>query len=198
MAVRSNESDIIDWMWTNVNAWMRATHKTNYGVMGVDVTQIRYSMKKPLREIWLHHRTMSLCGNDGSNIEHDRGMEKFNLECAEHTRGRVTRDALTKFCRQMNALSWVESRFLKAVDMEGDGASTYSHVKPGDVASVVQYFKDHIGSTWAELTSAKASTLGGSTSDLPWEKVRRFREGVGDRQSTREYVTEKLSNPVTV
>ena len=81
--------------------------------MSVDVTQVRYSMKEPTRDAWLNQRTISMRGNDGSNMEHDRGMEKFNLACAEATRGHVTREGLAKFCRQMNALSWVETRFRK-------------------------------------------------------------------------------------
>ena len=166
--------------------------------MTVDVTQIRYSLKEPIRSVLLKQRTISLCGNNGSNMEHDRGMEKFILACVEGTRGHVTRDALTKFCRQMNAASWIETRFRKAVDMESDSESTYSHVKPSDVASAVQYFKEHIGATWGELTSPKPSSLGGSASDVPWEQVRRFHEGIGGRQSTREYVTEKLGKAVVV
>jgi len=197
MSVRANESPIIDWMWKKTNPWFRSQHKTNYAVMSVDVTQVRYSMKEPIRDAWLNQRTISMCGNDGSNMEHDRGMEKFNLACAEATRGHVTREGLTNFCWQMNALSWVETRFRKAIDMESDSESTCSHVRPNDVASVVQYFKDHIGSTWDELTSSKASELGGSANDLPWVQVRKFHEGIGGRQSTRQYVTEKLGNAIT-
>lgn len=98
----------------------------------------------------------------------------------------------------MNAASWIETRFRKAVDMESGSESTYSHVKPSDVASAVQYFKEHIGATWGELTSPKPSSLGGSASDVPWEQVRRFHEGIGGRPSTREYVTGKLGNAVIV
>ena len=58
-------------------------------VMTVDVTQIRYSLKEPIRSVLLKQRTISLCGNNGSNMEHDRGMEKFILACVEGTRGHV-------------------------------------------------------------------------------------------------------------
>lgn len=196
MAIRANESSIIDWMWTYTNPMFRATNKTNYATMGVDVTQIRYSLDVPLRNVWLHHRTMSLNGNVGSNIELDRGMEKFNLACAEATRGRVTRDALTKFCKEMNAMSWVESRFRKAIEILNDGESTYSHVRPEDISAVVDYFKQEIGASWLELTSDKPSTLGGAANDVPWEQVRRFHEGVGGRQCTAQCVSDKLRNPI--
>jgi hypothetical protein len=81
----------------------------------------------------------------------------------------------------MNALSWIETHFRKAIDMESESESTCSHVRPNDVASVVQYFKDHIGSTWDVLTSSKAPELGGSANDLPREQIRKFHEGIGGR-----------------
>lgn len=196
MAVRSNVSSVIDWMWVFTNPWFRATNKFNYAVMTVDYTQIRCSLVDPLRLIWNNQRTVSLSGNRGSNIEHDRAMEKFNLCCAEFTRHHVSREALSSFCRNFNALSWVEDRFLKAISMDSDGTTTYNHVLEDDVTAVVAYLKSNIGATWDELTSARASSLGGSAADVPWETIRKYREGVGSRQSTQEYVTEKLSNPV--
>ena len=95
MAVRAKKSSIIDWMWTKSNPWFRAAGKTNYAIVTVDVTQIRNSLKE--------HGEVGLCGGYARP---------------------VTRDTLTKFCRKMNAASWIETRFRKAVDMESDSAST--------------------------------------------------------------------------
>ena len=98
----------------------------------------------------------------------------------------------------MNAATWIETRFRKAVDVESDSESGYSHVKSSDVASAAQYFKDHIGTMWGELIFSKPSSLGGYTSDVQWEQVRWFHKGIGGRPPTREYVTEKLGKVVIV
>ena len=103
-----------------------------------------------------------------------------------------------KIMPQMNAATWIETRFRKAVDVESDSESAYSHVKSSDVATAVQYFKEHIGATWGELISSKPSSIGGYASDVPWEQVRRFHKGIGGRPPTREYVTEKLGKAVIV
>ena len=84
------------------------------------------------------------------------------------------------------------------MDVESDSESAYSHVKSSDVASAAQYFNEHIGAMCGELISSKPSSLGGYTSDVQWEQVRRFHKGIGGRPPTREYVTEKLGKAVIV
>ena len=166
-SIRANESAPIDLMWSMCFPWFRATKKTLYSTMAVDVVWTLESMSTALRSTWEKFRTISLRGNRGRNIALDKANEHMNNIIKTGLGSRVTRENIDPFILRMLGVCWITSK-LKSVlgigdnDKEDgatpqDGKPEYSGVLQSDVDHIAGLLKGRLGNTHNELFSANST-----------------------------------------
>jgi hypothetical protein len=180
-AVRGNESDPIDLMWELTLPWFRATNKYLYANMCVDVTWAFQAMSHPIRSIWRRHRTMSLSGNRGRNIAHDKNNEHMNNEVKTGLGAEVTRENIDPFILRLlgiNAVAPALRRLLGIGSNDADDGAAprmdmpeYPGVLQSDVDHIVAKLKLKLGSSYVQLQATKSSVFARGSSGNPMTRV---------------------------
>ena len=71
--------------------WLSVTDKHNYKEMCAVITAVQCGLHPGTAAVLRMYWTLSLRGNDESNVAKDHGSEKQNKEMADFTRGKLDR-----------------------------------------------------------------------------------------------------------
>lgn len=177
MGVRANDEKPINFMWNLSMPWFRATNKTNYAAMTVNVGLLHELMGVTFRKVWSVYRTASFLGRAGRNVAWDYVLERMNRDFKQYLGHHVTEDRLNSFAVMLNGLKHVKRMVSNAWGLDRfDVEYEYTHVLPDDVANLVAEMKDTLGHTLREVqlrggpnnnpfrTHARAHTM-------PWQHV---------------------------
>ena len=150
-AIRSNNSRVLDVMWPLSYHWFGPTGKTNYRIMAVIVTYIRYAMIAPLSCIWTVMRTGSLSAHAGFNVAWDFVNERFNRMCKQTLGTNISRERILHYLPVIQAFRYIWPRFLCAMGRGDTEGSDYSHITQSDLDTLVEAFRKALGQDFDSL-----------------------------------------------
>ena len=184
MGVRGNADKPINFMWNFSMPWFRATNKTNYAAMTVNVGLLHELMGATFKNVWREYRTASFLGRAGRNVAWDYVLERMNRDFKQYLGHHVTEDRLNSFAVMLNGLKHVKRMVSNAWGLDRfDVEYEYTHVLADDVDNLVAEMKSALGNTLREVelrgganrnpfrTNARATTM-------PWRHV----ENIGKHQ----------------
>lgn len=175
-AVRSNNSSVINNMYTYMINFFRATNKVLYAKLCVINIHTLHILKPELRGIWERYRTASLRGHIGHNVGWDFALERMNLEVATILGSHISPERIQESIRQLNGIRHVRSRALDALGIGDDSQSRdYTGILESDIGAFVHTLKEALGfdgnNDFEKLTSAKTNTFRSDGASSPWSRV---------------------------
>ena len=193
-AQRSNSWEALDMAWVCALPWFAVTDKYNYKEMCAVVTAVQCGLDSDTAAVLRMYRTLSLRGNNGSNVAKDYGNEKQNKEMADFTRGKLDRvnglELLKEASLILNGSKDVQYKARKAFGFGTASASTSSMVLDEDVEPLVKAMKEKVGSSWEEWSCVKQGNKFGRKSSQT--VINSYKEWSGTPKATT-YVSEAIS-----
>lgn len=177
MGVRENSSEKIDFMWNLSMLWFRATNKTNYAAMAVNVGLLHELMGATFKQTWRAYRTASFLGRMGRNVAWDYVLERMNRDFKTYLGSAVTEDRLNQFAIMLNGLKHVKRMVTNAWGLDHhDPEYEYSHVLDADVNNLVAAMKEALGRSPREVErnghqNTNPFNTNARASRMPWTKV---------------------------
>ena len=158
-AQRPNNSEFFYMAWVCAFPWFAVTGKHNYKEMCAVVTAVQCGLDPDTAAVLRMYRTLSLRGNNGSNVAKDYGNEKQNMEMANFTRGKLDRvnghELLKEASVILNGSKDVQFKARSAFGFGAASSSTSSMVLDEDVEPLVKAMKEKVGSSWEEWSCTK-------------------------------------------
>ena len=108
LAVRSNNSAVIDQMHIYMINNFRASNKYLYAKLCVLSEYTGYIMKPEIRAVWDQMRTASLRNHIGRNVGWDFALERMNSEVAQMLDHNISGDRIQEAIRQLNGIRHVQ------------------------------------------------------------------------------------------
>ena len=106
--IRMSSSHRLDFMWNLALPWFRASGKTNYGPMAVNVGLLNELMGPTFKKFWHSYRTASFLGRQGRNVAWDYVLERMNRDFKQFLGCCVTEARLESFAQMLNGLKHVK------------------------------------------------------------------------------------------
>jgi hypothetical protein len=177
-ATRSNNAAALDAGWQQSLVWFRMTNKIHYQEMAVTYTCLRARMKPEVLDAWNKMRTLSFCGHMCSNVAWDKSVENLNNEVVRMTAPTgPTRMNLSTVVKKLVGIRYVEQNLLQSCfSFQKTKASRSSNTEVADIKTVVDFFKEEIGSDFDVFCAKAPNRLGTKDPDTvhnKWKKAQR-------------------------
>ena len=197
--VRGNDAATIDTMWEISYHWFRASHKTNYGVIAIQVTYFRSAMRDGLRAIWTRMRTCSMMLHEGRNVAWDLVLERFNRKTKQGN-PHPTRERLPLWTYLLNGMGWIYDRMRSVIPTFGHGRNMHERETLANRTKIRDTLKSCLGENWKSFTQVKENNPfqdGVAAACNPWEVVAAFAEGGSGIPHWYDHATHHLSRRVS-
>ena len=198
-SVRGFESRKIDVLWREFfsAAHTDTAHKTQYVGMAILRTFWGQAMLPELDELYHRIRSVPSGDHDGSGVGWDWPIENLNGAIKSHVDMHVSEEQINKFVSNWALLEEVQRHMREILYSNRAERHWRGRDVDEDVKALIKFFRENIGATWEEATSAAkpgtSVTEGSDRQVRPWKEIERVMARRGSdapHAYIRDYVLE--------
>ena len=198
-SVRGNDSKKLDILWREFfpSAHSGTANKTQYVPMSIMRVFWGMALTPELDALYHKLRTVPTSDALGSGTGWDMIIEQLNGAIKDHVSHFVSEAQVSHFVQNWALLEQVQAHMREFAYGPGAGQAALSHQidASADVATLVEKFKEVIGTTWAQVTrqnTVSHVTKGPQRTRVPWRETAEVMRRSG-RDAPEAYIRRTVS-----